>query len=180
MSLQSRITALIGAIKADLTALTGRVTTLEGAGGGGGGAVVSCAHVRNTDSTTDLNSNNSWTTAPLTGTVDFLDAAAFEVSGSGIKCLADGLYELDTSIYSLPANTSRALSISFAVNGTPFGARTVTNRAQNNNAYVSGILGELVTLSENDIVTVVTTKNHGYGGMTMFAGRCRFSVKKIQ
>ncbi len=148
-------------------------------GGGGGGGSIPVAQVRNTNDTQDLNSSGTWTTVPLSGATDTIDSGSYSVSTDGITVLASGTYEVSASIYCFPNNTSRAVFLSFAVNGTTEGPRTVTNRPQNNGAFTSGSLSTILTLSANDDITLQTQKNHGFGPMPMVAGLSVLNVKKL-
>lgn len=93
MSLQTRLAALIQAIKGDFDDLEARITSLENAGGGG----LFIAKVRNSAVIANINSAAAWTTRQIVGINDEMDAG-FSPGPNGIICGFNGRVKITTHI----------------------------------------------------------------------------------
>ena len=136
-----------------------------------GGGAPRVAQLRNTDTTTDLNTN-SLTDVPVTGATDILDGDRFAVSGNGVSCISAGRLRVSASLHVTSAAADANLTLRIAVNGiaTPGAAASGHISAQAGHAEASLHLSRIIEVAAGDVVTLQTLREAAAGQVTMTDG----------
>lgn len=132
-----------------------------------------------TDTSTDLNSSDTvvpWTDAPI------MDNPPFGFSGNQIDIQKDGIYELQSIIYSDTSNSRTNPVARFRVNGTTFldgwGGSGYT-RNSDGHTHASNSPYTIEQLNAGDYIEVVTFQEANGGSRIMESNTCVFTAKKI-
>jgi hypothetical protein len=136
-----------------------------------GGGAARVAQLRNTDTTTDLNTS-TLTDVPITGVTDILDGVRFAVSGNGVSCLSAGRLRVSASLHVTSAAADASLNLRIAVNGTatPGAAASGHISAQAGHAEASLHLSRIIEVAAGDVVTLQTLREAAAGQVTMTGG----------
>lgn len=161
-------------VSADGSAFS-QAVSIDGASGRvtfpNGGGAPNIVQVRNSDTTTDLNSS-VFTAAPITGITDHLDSGWFAISGNGVECLRAGRVRASASLHITSTNQRPNLNVRLAVNGVGlpgFGASGYI-RSQSDHDHSSVSITRYVDVAAGDVITVETEQEAWTGGVTMTAG----------
>lgn len=184
MTLIERLTALVQAIKADFSALSDRVTTLESQGGGGGGSVYAAAQIRNNGNAGAANINTSaWTEIPIgDGTPhEDLMGAGFSRSGNRIVCGFSGTVRAYANVAQDSSAQRTNVGVRIALNGTgigPEGLSGYARRSSNHNEGSSDVIS-LATVANGDEVSVIGIQRGASGTVRMMDGACALIVERM-
>ncbi|MGB5646976.1 hypothetical protein [Muriicola sp.] len=143
----------------------------------------------NTDTSTDLNNNN--TVAPIFGNQDYKDDgnALYEVSGNTLIVKATGRYDIRANLSleginvggSAEARTN--VNARVAVNGIVVGAISASGyiRWASNHDHSSIHVNEILQLNANDVITIVTFREAN-SGTVRFSGsnESSFMINKLK
>ena len=142
----------------------------------------------NTDTSTDLNVNN--TTAPIFGSEDYKDDgnALYEVSGNTLIVKADGRYDIraNLSLVGINSGNNRQrtnVNARIAVNGTAVGAMGASGyiRWASNHDHSSIHVSEILQLSANDVVSIITYREANSGTVYFSnSGESSFIINKLR
>lgn len=141
-----------------------------------------CAQIRNTDTTTDLNVDAPGITVPLAGFSDILDPG-IAISGNGLELQFDGVVEVVANVNCIGSGNARgrALKMRFAVNGTVQTGPAFYDFCYDGNGYeemtVQG--SALLQVSNGDVVTVVVERAGRSGSLVMLNAESSLQVKRI-
>jgi hypothetical protein len=143
----------------------------------------------NTNTSTDLNNNN--TVAPIFGNQDYKDDgnALYEVSGNTLIVKATGRYDLRANLSLEGINVSGSaeartnVNARVAVNGTVVGALSASGyiRWASNHDHSSIHINEILQLNANDVITIVTFREAN-SGTVRFSGanESSFMINKLK
>ncbi|MEO1012176.1 MAG: hypothetical protein AAFX53_12770 [Bacteroidota bacterium] len=143
----------------------------------------------NSDTTTNLNVNN--TIAPIFGSQDYVDGGTdlYEVSGNTLIVKEAGRYDMRANLSlegaSSPNNARQRTNVNarIAINGVPISAIAASGyiRWASNHNHSSLHLNEILELSANDVVTVVTFREANSGAVSFSgADESSFMINKLR
>lgn len=139
------------------------------------------AQIRN-NVTVNVNQTN-WTTVPLSGTVDRIDASDFVVSGNGIQCLFAGWVKATAhlSIASDGARTNPIIRLAgpVAVPGAVSGKSGYIRAASGHNESSVTIPGVEILVAANEVITVESKREGGAAAATMDIGGCYLFLERF-
>lgn len=142
----------------------------------------------NSDTSTNLNVNN--TTAPIFGNEDYKDDgnALFEVSGNTLIVKLSGRYDIraNLSLVGINSGNNRQrtnVNARIAVNGTPVGALAASGyiRWASGHDHSSIHVSEILQLNANDVISIVTYREANSGTVN-FSGtdESSFVINKLK
>ncbi|MEM9141413.1 MAG: hypothetical protein AAGA86_00410 [Bacteroidota bacterium] len=143
----------------------------------------------NSDTTTDLNINN--TVAPIFGSLDYADDGTdlYEVSGNTLIVKEAGRYDIRANLSlegnNTPNNIRQRTNVNarIAVNGVSVSAIAASGyiRWSSNHNHSSIHLNEILELAANDIITIVTFREANSGSV-WFSGtdESSFMINKLR
>ncbi|WP_422083883.1 hypothetical protein [Ulvibacterium sp.] len=143
-----------------------------------------------TNSNTSTNLNSNGTVAPIFGTQDYVDDGTnlYQVSGNTLIVKESGRYDIRANL-SLVGNNSgnnrqrTNVNARIAVNGTPIGAIAASGyiRWASGHDHSSIHLNEILQLSANDVVSIITYREANSGTVN-FSGtdESSFMINKLR
>lgn len=134
--------------------------------------------VRNTDTTTNLNTTN--VVVPITGTTAINENNFYTVSGNGIQVPQTRTYDISVSLHVTASSTRTNQRVRLAVNGVQTGDISASGYIRNGSGHneSSYFLKETLLLNANDVVTIVTNPEAGGGTVTMaLAGSSSLTIE---
>ena len=142
----------------------------------------------NTDTSTDLNVNN--TTAPIFGTEDYKDDgnSIYEISGNTMIVKLGGRYDIraNLSLVGINSGNNRQrtnVNARIAVNGSPVGALGASGyiRWASGHEHSSIHVSEILQLNANDVVSIITYREANSGTVNFSGtGESSFVINKLK
>ncbi len=143
----------------------------------------------NTDTTTDLNVNN--TTAPIFGTQDYKDDGnnLYQVTGNTLQVKTAGRYDIRANISMVgiggSGNSEQRTNVNarIAVNGTAVGAIGASGYIRFNSGHEQSSIhvNEILQLNANDVITIITYREANNGTVQFSgAGESSFVINKLR
>ncbi len=143
----------------------------------------------NSNTSTNLNSNN--TTAPIFGTLDYVDdnTNLYQVSGNTLVVKEAGRYDIRANLslvgINSGGNTQQRTNVNarIAINGSPIGAIGASGyiRFANNHDHSSIHVNEILNLNANDVVSIITYREANAGTVRFSgSGESSFIINKLK
>lgn len=137
------------------------------------------ARVVNTNTTTNLNANTTYTNVPLAQSIVKMDSV-YSLVTNGIQVSESDWYSLKLFLGISSTISGMIVQATFAINGSarPFFGTTNDIQTGYGNNTTSCDLDDYVYLNAGDIVTVVSRRVGNAGTATMINGSCYLQLQK--
>lgn len=146
----------------------------------------------NTDTSTNLNINN--TVVPIFGSNDYVDdgTALYEVSGNTLIVKESGRYDIRANIALLGIGDGNLLvdydhytnvNARIAINGSPVGSLAASGFIAffNDNDHSSIHMNEILQLNANDVITIISYREANIGAVRFSSsGTSSFIINKLR
>jgi hypothetical protein len=142
----------------------------------------------NSNTNTNLNANN--TTAPIFGTLDYVDDTTnlYQVSGNTLVVKEAGRYDIRANLSLVgisSGGTQQRTNVNarIAINGSPIGAIGASGyiRFASNHDHSSIHVNEILNLNANDVVSIITYREANSGTVRFSgSGESSFVINKLK
>lgn len=149
-----------------------------------GSSSYSAVQLRNTDTTTNINSATTYADVPLNGTVITVGNGStdFTASGNGVQCNFTGFVEASGQVYTTPGGSRSAYGTRFAKGGVVTGSHgnsSYSRNASGHNESGNPMSVQLISVNSGDVLTLMSRRESAAGICTMTSGGSHMLIKRV-